>query len=116
MIEDTLFSSAIYLSSKTIPLITNKAPIGFTRFTVNKRGDTLLTLPLTMNYGILILNLAQQGVSDRELRETIKGIAFVPGLNNKLILGFDLQNEFSRIIIYFHNSCCHTGVGGSWCT
>ena len=81
-----------------------KGAVGFNRFTVNKKEDTLLTIPLSMPYGNFIFNQIKQGVSDRELRETIKGIAFVPGLNNKLILGFDLQNEFSRIIIYFHNS------------
>ena len=104
LIEDTLFSSAIYLSSKTIPLVTNKAPVGFTRFTVDKPGDTLLTIPLTMNYGNILLDLARQGVSDREIRESTKGIAFEPGVNNKLILGFDLSNEFSRIVLYYHNS------------
>ena len=55
LIEDTLFASGIYLSSKTIPLVTNKSAIGFSRFTVNKPGDTLLTIPLTMTYGNLLL-------------------------------------------------------------
>ena len=104
LIEDTLFASGIYLSSKTIPLVTNKSAIGFSRFTVNKPGDSLLTIPLTMTYGNLLLNLAKQGVSSREMRESTKGIAFDPGVDNKLICGFDLSNEFSRIIVYYHNS------------
>ena len=104
LIEDTLFTGGIYLSSKAIPLVTSKSPIGFSQFTVNKPGDTLLTIPLTMNYGDLLFNMAKQGLSDREIRESTKGIAFDPGANNKLILGFDLGNEFSRIILYYHNS------------
>ena len=38
------------------------------------------------------------------MRESTKGIAFDPGVDNKLILGFDLSNEFSRIVVYYHNS------------
>jgi len=103
LIADTLFASGIYLSSKSVPLELVKAPVGFNRFTVNKEEDSLLTIPLTLQYGNFIFNQVKDGVSDRKLREVTKGIAFDPGINNNLILGFDLNNEFSRIILYFHN-------------
>ena len=58
--------------------------------------DTFLTIPITNKYGKFILNRIIDGVSDVELLDQMRGIAFVPGENNKQIVSFDLENDNSK--------------------
>tara|TARA_B100001113_G_scaffold346065_1_gene336484 strand:+ start:1294 stop:2685 length:1392 start_codon:yes stop_codon:yes gene_type:complete len=101
-IEDTLFSSALYTSSRYTEISPPKGIVGFTRFKVLNK-DTFLTIPITNKYGKFILSRIIDGVSDVELLDQMRGIAFVPGENNKQIVSFDLENDNSKFVLYFNN-------------
>ena len=101
-IEDTLFSSALYTSSRYTEISPPKGIVGFTRFKVLNK-DTFLTVPIKDNYGRFILNRIIDGVSDVELLDQMRGIAFVPGENNKQIVSFDLESDDSKFVLYFNN-------------
>jgi len=101
-IEDTLFSSALYTSSRYTEISPPRGIVGFTRFKVLNK-DTFLTIPITEKYGNFILNRIIDGVSGVELLDQTRGVAFVPGENNKQIVSFDLENDDSKLVLYFNN-------------
>ena len=101
-IEDTLFSSGLYTSSRYTEISPPKGIIGFTRFTALNK-DTFLTIPITDKYGKFILGRIIDEVTDFELLDQLRGIAFVPGENNKQIVSFDLEDEDSKLVLYFNN-------------
>ena len=101
-IEDTLYSSALYTSSRYTEISPPRGIIGFTRFVVLNE-DTFLTIPITEKYGKFILNRIIDGVSDVELLDQTRGIAFIPGENNKQIVSFDLESDESKFVLYFNN-------------
>jgi len=101
-IEDTLYSSALYTSSRYTEISPPKGIVGFTRFKVLNK-DTFLTIPITEKYGRFILNRIIDGVSDVELLDQTRGIAFIPGENNEQIVSFDLESDDSKFVLYFNN-------------
>ena len=101
-IQDTLFSSALYTSSRYVEISPPIGQIGFTRFkTLNT--DTFLTVPIKDFYGKFILNRLIDDVGILELIHQTRGLAFVPGENNSQLVSFDLDHEDSKFILYFNN-------------
>ena len=101
-IQDTLFSSALYTSSRYVEISPPLADIGFTRFkTFNM--DTFLTIPIKDFYGKFILNQIVNDVPVAELVDRMRGLAFVPGENNSQLVSFNLDDDDSKLILYFNN-------------
>ena len=94
--------AALYTSSRYTEISPPRGIIGFTRFKVLNE-DTFLTIPITEKYGKFILNRIIDGVSDVELLDQTRGIAFIPGENNKQIVSFDLESDESKFVLYFNN-------------
>ena len=101
-IEDTLFSSALYTSNRYTEISPPRGIVGFTRFTI-VNSDTFLTIPIKDNYGKFILNRIVDEVSVVELIDQLRGLAFIPGLQNNRIVGFDLEHNDSKFVLYFNN-------------
>ena len=87
-IRRTLFSSALYTSDRYTEISPPRGIVGFTRFTI-VNSDTFLTIPIKDNYGKFILNRIVDQVSVVELIDQLRGLAFIPGLQNNRIVGFD---------------------------
>ncbi|MEL0009243.1 MAG: hypothetical protein VW741_05170 [Flammeovirgaceae bacterium] len=103
-IADTLFSSALYTSNKYTE-ITNedKGIIGRTRFVFFNSTDTVLRIPIKETYGKNILNRLIDGASDVQLLDQLRGLAIIPGEQNNRLIGFDLDHEDSKFVLYFNN-------------
>ena len=101
-IQDTLFSSALYTSSRYVEINSAIGQIGFTRFKTNNT-DTFLTVPISDFYGKLLLNRIIDDVQTVELIDQTRGIAFVPGENNSQLVSFDLDHEDSKLVVFFNN-------------
>jgi hypothetical protein len=102
-IEDTLFSSALYTSNRYTEISPPKGILGFTRFNIVNSVDTFLTIPIKENYGKFILNRIIDGTSEVELLDQLRGLAIIPGEQNNRIIGFDLDHEDSKFVLYFNN-------------
>ena len=101
-IQDTLFSSALYTSSRYVEINSAIGQIGFTRFKTNNT-DTFLTVPISDFYGKFLLNRIIDDVQTVELIDQTRGIAFVPGENNSQLVSFDLDHEDSKLVVFFNN-------------
>ena len=101
-IQDTLFSSALYTSSRYVEINSAIGQIGFTRFKTNNT-DTFLTVPISDFYGNFLLNRIIDDVQTVELIDQTRGIAFVPGENNSQLVSFDLDHEDSKLVVFFNN-------------
>ena len=101
-IQDTLFSSALYTSSRYVEINSAIGQIGFTRFKTNNT-DTFLTVPISEFYGKFLLNRIVDDVQTVELIDQTRGIAFVPGENNSQLVSFDLDHEDSKLVVFFNN-------------
>ena len=101
-IQDTLFSSALYTSSRYVEINSTIGQIGFTRFKTNNT-DTFLTVPISEFYGKFLLNRIVDDVQPVELIDQTRGIAFVPGENNSQLVSFDLDHEDSKLVVFFNN-------------
>ena len=101
-IQDTLFSSALYTSSRYVEINSTIGQIGFTRFKTNNT-DTFLTVPISEFYGKFLLNRIVDDVQTVELIDQTRGIAFVPGENNSQLVSFDLDHEDSKLVVFFNN-------------
>ncbi len=101
-IQDTLFSSALYTSSRYVEINSAIGQIGFTRFKTNNT-DTFLTVPISEFYGKFLLNRIIDDVQTVELIDQTRGIAFVPGENNSQLVSFDLDHEDSKLVVFFNN-------------
>ena len=101
-IQDTLFSSALYTSSRYVEINSTIGQIGFTRFKTNNT-DTFLTVPISEFYGKFLLNRIIDDVQTVELIDQTRGIAFVPGENNSQLVSFDLDHEDSKLVVFFNN-------------
>tara|TARA_B100000579_G_scaffold299637_1_gene249635 strand:- start:1730 stop:3085 length:1356 start_codon:yes stop_codon:yes gene_type:complete len=101
-IQDTLFSSALYTSSRYVEINSAIGQIGFTRFKTNNT-DTFLTVPISEFYGKFLLNRIIEDVQTVELIDQTRGIAFVPGENNSQLVSFDLDHEDSKLVVFFNN-------------
>ena len=101
-IQDTLFSSALYTSSRYVEINSAIGQIGFTRFKTNNT-DTFLTVPISEFYGKFLLNRIIDDVQTVELINQTRGIAFVPGENNSQLVSFDLDHEDSKLVVFFNN-------------
>lgn len=101
-IQDTLFSSALYTSSRYVEINSTIGQIGFTRFKTNNT-DTFLTVPISDFYGKFLLNRIIDDVQTVELIDQTRGIAFVPGENNSQLVSFDLDHEDSKLVVFFNN-------------
>ena len=101
-IQDTLFSSALYTSSRYVEINSAIGQIGFTRFKTNNT-DTYLTVPISEFYGKFLLNRIIDDVQTVELIDQTRGIAFVPGENNSQLVSFDLDHEDSKLVVFFNN-------------
>ena len=96
-IQDTLFSSALYTSSRYVEISPPLADIGFTRFkTFNM--DTFLTIPIKDFYGKFILNQIVDDVPVAELVDRMRGLAFVPGENNLYVPGSVVSAWFIMLL------------------
>ena len=102
-IEDTLFSSALYTSNRYTEVSPPRGIVGFTRFNIVNSIDTFLTIPIKDSYGNFILNGIINGISQVELIDQLRGLAFVPGEQNNRMIGFDLDHEDSKFVLYFNN-------------
>tara|TARA_Y100000768_G_scaffold177352_1_gene132703 strand:- start:21 stop:1376 length:1356 start_codon:yes stop_codon:yes gene_type:complete len=101
-IQDTLFSSALYTSSRYVEINSAIGQIGFTRFKTNNT-DTFLTVPISEFYGNFLLNRIIDDVQTVELIDQTRGLAFVPGENNSQLVSFDLDHEDSKLVVFFNN-------------
>ena len=101
-IEDTLFSSALYTSNRYTEVSPPRGIVGFTRFNIVNSIDTFLTIPIKDSYGNFILNGIINGISQVELIDQLRGLAFVPGEQNNRMIGFDLDHEDSKLVLYFY--------------
>ena len=102
-IEDTLFSSALYTSNRYTEISPPKGVLGFTRFNIVNSKDTFLTVPIKDNYGRFILNRIIDGTPEVELLDQLRGLAILPGEENNRMIGFDLDHEDSKFVLYFNN-------------
>ena len=107
-IEDTLFSSALYTSNKFTEISPPRGIIGFTRFKVLDK-DTFLTVPIKDSYGKFLLNRIISGVQNIELMDQLRGFALIPGESNNQIIGFDLDDSNSKLVLYFNNPVAFDG-------
>ena len=107
-IEDTLFSSALYTSNKFTEISPPRGIIGFTRFKVLDK-DTFLTVPIKDSYGKFLLNRIISGVQNIELMDQLRGVALIPGESNNQIIGFDLDDSNSKLVLYFNNPVAFDG-------
>lgn len=102
-IQDTLFSSALYTSNRYTEISPPRGIIGFTRFKVDNEIDTFLTVQIKESYGQYLLNNIINRTSAVELIDLTRGLALLPsGVNNKIV-GFDLEHEDSKLVLYFNN-------------
>ena len=77
--------------------------LGFTRFNIVNSKDTFLTVPIKDNYGRFILNRIIDGTPEVELLDQLRGLAILPGEENNRMIGFDLDHEDSKFVLYFNN-------------
>ena len=102
-IEDTLFSSALYTSNRYTEISPPRGIIGFTRFNIVNSVDTFLTIPIKDNYGKFIMNRIIDGTPEVQLIDQLRGLAIIPGEQNNRLIGFDLEDEKSKFVLYFNN-------------
>ena len=103
-IEDTLFTTGLYLSNRYTPISEgNKGLLGFTRFLGRPNLDTTISIPIKKSYAEFLLNRIADGASENELINQLRGWALVPGDNNTLIVGFNLIDDESKIVLYYNN-------------
>ncbi|MAR65413.1 MAG: hypothetical protein CMB83_05785 [Flammeovirgaceae bacterium] len=110
-ITDTLFSSALYTSSKYTPIsFEDRGIIGFQRFKTINLDDNVLSIPVTDKYGNFILDQIISGKENYKLLDYMRGLALVPGENNNQLVSFDLDHQDSKMVLYFNNPVEFPGV------
>ena len=104
-IADTIFSTGLYLSKRLTEISpSNKGLLGLTRFVGRPNVDTArISISIKENYAKFLLNRIAEGASERELINQIRGWALIPGDNNSIIIGFDLLDELSKVVLYYKN-------------
>ncbi len=103
-IADTLFSSALYTSNKYTPITTEeRGIIGLSRFKTANLNNNILSITLKEGYGKFILNEIIKRTKNYKLLDKMRGFALEPGENNNQLISFDLDNDNSKLIVYFKN-------------
>ena len=105
--EDSLFTSAVYLSNKSIPY--NPEPLFVTTFDFDPRGDqpdSIITVDLSDEFALQYYQRLYRAGTDTtgEALDSLRGnyyfrepLVMVPGENNQGLYNIDLSSEYTGI-------------------